>query len=384
MATFAMTTGSFLQGSLSVIAPFLVEDLGLTRTELGVLFFALLLSGAAVAPLAGRWTDASLSISLWALFGSAAAGLVVMGSAANLWWAFGAVIVASWAFAAANPVTNKIVLTRVPPRRLGLALGTKQSGPFIAIVVAGAALPGLSGLIGWRGAVFVAAALPAAGVAFVSAYGRDDAEQDRLRRGGAAGAPAGAPSVLWLAVAGWMVGLGIMGMLAFVPLYAREALGMSATLSGLAASLMGIVAVVGRIGWGAGDALFRNPRTLLVALPLAGCLSSLAILGGEWHPLLFWVGIVVAGGSVLSWHTAAWLALFRAVERDQVGRASGVVQRGNMLGSALGPPIVGYLVDTTGSYRWVWLLIGAIFVAVSVLLLVWRRSVPDPGDAPGA
>lgn len=379
MATFAMTVGSFLRGSLSVVAPFLVEDLGLTRTELGALFLTMSLSGAVVAPLVGRWTDHSLPLALCALFGFSVGGLVLMGTAPNLWWAAGAVIVASGASAAANPVTNKMVLTRVAPRRQGLALGIKQSGPFIAIVIAGAALPGLSGLVGWRDALFIAAVLPAAGLA-VAVRGGGDGGPRRLRRDGTARRRPLSREVRFLAVAGWMVGMGLGGMVAFVPLYARESLGMSATLSGLAASLMGAVAVAGRIGWGAGGTLFRNPRTLLVALPIAGCVASVAILGGEWHPLLFWAGIIVAGASAMSWHAAAWLALFRTVEHGQVGSASGVVQRGNMLGSGLGPPMVGYLVDATGSYRWAWLLVAVIFAGVAVVLSTWQRSVPDPDD----
>ena len=84
---------------------------------------------------------------------------------------------------------------------------------------------------------------------------------------------------------------------------------------------------------------------------------------------------------MLAWHAVAWLALLSSVEGADIGRATGLVQFGNSIGFASGPPLIGYLVDRSGSYDSAWALVTALFALAVVLTAAWRRTTNDDNPA---
>jgi MFS family permease len=77
----------------------------------------------------------------------------------------------------------------------------------------------------------------------------------------------------------------------------------------------------------------------------------------------------------MAWHAVAWVTLLNAVEDGEVGRSTGIVQFGNSAGVAAGPPIVGFIVDSTGSYAWGWASIVGLLAVLLALTVAWRLSV---------
>ena len=386
MATLGMTAAWFLQGSLSVLAPFLTSDLDLNRTELGVIFFTLSMSGAAVAPLTGRWADRSLGVAFRRLYGFAAAGMLAVAVAPSLVWVLPAMLVGACALGVSNPATNRLIAAGVGPRRRGMALGVKQSGPFIATALAGLVLPSIAIRTGWRWALIAGMAVPVAawllshltGVRLADAAAPNPSDPGNAVLG----------SDVWrLAAVGVLVAVGSGVCISFLPLYAKDAVGFSSSTAGLAASVFGVVGVAGRIGWSVAADRRRNPMPFLIGLGFIGSASAVAILVARMAPWSLWLGVTFAGASILSWHAVAWLLLLQSVEQGHIGRASGIVHRANLAGVSVGPPIAGVLIDRTGSYDAAWLLVAILLGTAAVpggavacqghrspsIRMMWRR-----------
>jgi MFS family permease len=184
----------------------------------------------------------------------------------------------------------------------------------------------------------------------------------------------GRATVWWLAAIGFAVAMGIGGVMAFVPLYAHEALGYSAFVAGLLGAVLGIAGVAGRVVWGAAASRFWHATIPLTLIAVLALVSTLAIRAAGEAPVLIWFAVVGAGFSMVAWHAVAWLVLIDAVDRSEVGHATGLVQFGNSAGFAVGPPVVGLVVDASGSYGWAWTLVAGLFLAVLVSTIVWRRT----------
>lgn len=184
------------------------------------------------------------------------------------------------------------------------------------------------------------------------------------------------PVVVWLTLTGLGFAAGMSVLFAFMPLFAQEELGLSASQAGRAAALMGLAGVSGRVLWGyLGDRSSR-PSALLLAVSSVSVVSITLLLGATlFGPMLLWIGAVVAGGSLLSWHSLAWLVIISRVAAARTGRASGVMNVGSTAGFALGPPVAGALLDATGSYPTVWISVGVLLATLSALFWSVRNRV---------
>jgi cyanate permease len=60
------------------------------------------------------------------------------------------------------------------------------------------------------------------------------------------------------------------------------------------------------------------------------------------------------------------------------GRASGVVLFGFLIGLGIGPPLFGWIIDTTGSYTAVWVISMAAAMLGLVTMLVWSAQESTP------
>jgi predicted MFS family arabinose efflux permease len=243
------------------------------------------------------------------------------------------------------------------------------------LLVAGLVLPGLAAAFSWRGALAFTALMPAIGLVATWALVSADSRGTGMRRAVTPRGTTGRATVRWLAAIGYVRAVGGGALIAFVPLYAQQSLGFSRAAAGLAASLLGLAGVAGRMFWGAQIARFRNPGVLLTLLAVLAVVSSATVwAAGLWSGLI-WVGVIGAGFSVISFLAISWLALLAAVESSDIGWTTGVIQFGTSAGFATGPPLMGLIVGGAGGFAWGWPFVVAMFVATLVMTLMWRSRV---------
>jgi MFS family permease len=78
-------------------------------------------------------------------------------------------------------------------------------------------------------------------------------------------------------------------------------------------------------------------------------------------------GVLFLGGGAVAWNAVGMLAVMDLSPHGLVGKGTGVVLFGFLFGLAIGPPIMGYSVDTLGSYGPGWLT-AAVLLFVSGMM----------------
>lgn len=369
-----MATATYLQGALSVVSSFIIDEFGVSRSQLGAAFTAFSLTGAFASPIMGALTDRDTTKVMAGVFGLSGLAVVMVAFAPSFVILIVGSIVGGLALGAGNPVTNRVIADQIGVARRGLVVGLKQAGPPLGLMIAGAVLPPLALAVGWRWALGASALIPAAGLVATPFL------LSRSRRGGTTAAtrmseenPETRSVVLWLTVIGLGVALALSAVIAFVPLYAQERVGASPATAGALAAVLGLTGVAGRILWGTAAGRFARPSSALLIISGISLVATVAVAVAQAIGLwMLWLGVIGAGFSMMAWHAVAWLVIIDRVGVGGVGKASGVMQLGNSAGFATGPLIAGFLVDATESYVVAWVTVAAVLGA-SALLTLWIR-----------
>jgi MFS family permease len=386
----AMVVATYLQGALSVVSTFVIDEFGLTRSQFGSAFTAFSLTGAVASPYMGALTDRDTPKVMAGLFGLGGLAVLIVATAPNFWVLLAGSVVGGLALGAGNPATNRVIADHIGIARRGLVVGLKQAGPPMGLLIAGVVLPPLALALSWRWAMGITVLIPVAGmvatlVLLSSSRRGESAPPTRMSEENSETRLV----VLWLSVIGLGVALSLSAVIAFVPLYAQERLGATAATAGALASLFGLTGVAGRVGWGAIAHRFSRPSNALLVITGVSLLATLAIALAQAVGLwMLWVGVVAGGFSMMAWHAIGWLVIIDRVGVGGVGKASGVMQLGNSVGFASGPLLAGIVIDATESYAVGWALVGGVLV-VSGLLTLWirfrapRAPYPPTTEPPG-
>ncbi|HSG79175.1 MAG TPA: MFS transporter [Acidimicrobiia bacterium] len=377
----AMASATLLLTSVGIVATFIIDDLGISRAQLGILLAANSVMAALGSPLVGRIVDGmGGKRSVIVVFATSAVGFLGMAVSPVYLLMAVPMAVAALGQAATNPATNKLIAALAMPGKRALLTGVKQSGVQLGIFLAGVTLPSLAGTIGWRWAFVAVAAVPLVAIPVSALFLPGDPPVRPLgKRADRASLP---PAITVLAVYGALMGFGAAYTF-LVPLYVEESLGFTPIVGGLAAGLTGLTAVVGRIAWARWSE--RHGR-FFVSLRTIAAMSVFAALAygaaGWWGPPgLLWVGVVLTGVSSSSWNSVANLAVMAEAGIERAGRGSGVMMLGFLGGLGVGPPIYGWTVDVTGSYTTMWLVATASLACGLVVAATWAaRSASTVGS----
>ena len=375
----AMGIGPLALYALSALSPFVIGDLGLTRTQFGSLATTSFAVAAVSSGLGGRAIDrVDGRRALYLLFTTSAIALAAVAAAPTYVWLLLAVAISGASQSLSNPVTNHLIAANVVPGRRGLLMGTKQSGVQMSQFVAGAALPPVALTLGWRGAAVVAVVVALLGLLLVPAtVPARQLDVHAPQAGGDIPAQKLPGSVWWLTSYAFLIGAALQATNVYMPLYAYESVGLSAAVAGTTTGVMGAIGLASRIGWGQLAERVGDPQRPLTALALgaAGGVVALAAAGPGTEALV-WVGAAVHGATALAANVVVMLGVIQAAPARHVGRATGLLAVGLYLGFAAGPLAFGALADRTGGYRPGWLVLVCVYLAATLLIRAWVRLRP--------
>jgi len=357
-----MATATFPIIVVSVLAAQLIHDFDISRAQVGFLVTATGLVGALASPLFGRVTDRLGSVR--SVIGTLIAGgltTIALASAPSYSILVLAAILTGFPNGWGNPSTNALIVDNVPSGSRGVITGIKQSGVQIGTFLGGVLLPVFTGWWSWRVAVLVFLAMPVAGL--IGMLGRRDSEHRQKRARHADGVlPI---SVRWVAVYGFVSGLASSSIISFVPLFAHEDLKWSEEAAGTMIALMGLTGIVARVIWPRlSERTLGHGRTLRILAMLSVlsaallALSSVDLVGGWALPL----AVLFLGSGAVAWNAVGMLAVMDFSPEGLVGKGTGVVLFGFLLGLAIGPPLMGFSVDSLGTYTPGWIATGGLLV----------------------
>lgn len=369
-----MVASTFSLFAIAVLASPIIDDLGISRAQVGLIGSVNTGLGALSAPFSGRLTDRiGPRRAVLILLAVSAVSMTVMGLARSPWVLLLSGVVAGLPQGWGNPATNALIASTLEPGQRGVMTGIKQSGVTLAIFIAGLALPALEGIWDWQAACLVFGFVFAGFMAIAWLLLPDDVGAPQTREAVTDERSVLSPFIYRLGVYALLMGLASGAIGRFLPLFAEEELGYSLAIAGFAASLSGLLGMGFRIAAARLAETRIQPSALLIQLSSIGVVSSallaLSVPFGRW---LLWPAVVLYAIGHTAWNAVANLAVIMNVEQRDAGRASGVIILGFLLGLTIAGPSTGALVDATGRYELAWWASAAL-AAVSAGVLVGRR-----------
>ncbi len=373
MAT-VMGVAIFSRAGLGIFSRFLIEDFGISRTQLGTLAAVVALTGAFASPFMGQIADrVGGKVMAIAVFALSAIGVVGMALSPLFIVLIATGMITGIAQGAANPSTNKLIRHFIEPGRRGFVTGFKQSGVQFALFIGGLVVPTLALAYGWRVALALVALVPLVGIVLISIIIPRDAPATAAAGGEVKEKVPIPTSVRWIASQGVLVGFGAGALLTYLALYAEDEVGMHVTRAGFLVSVYGLAGLISRLVLPVVSERGRHRAHQMLLVAAAAIVGTLLIWkGAEVSVALVWIGAAIAGTQV-AWTALAMLDVITRVPQLAAGRASGFVTLGFGVGLAMGPPVFGFIVDSAG-YDQAFAVLIAVMIGAVGLMMLWLRS----------
>jgi predicted MFS family arabinose efflux permease len=370
----AMALGILPMVAIGVLAPFLIDDLDISRGDVGLLVSVVAGVSAVLSPVAGSIIDrVGDRTALLAVLGCGAVSLALMAAASTFAAMAFALAIAGLCRAGANPATNRLITDRIPRGRRGWVTGIKQSGETVAIVLSAGALPAAAVVWGWREALLLIGGAAAFALVAAAASIRAPARLERLATRVAAG-PVRA-SIHWLNAYNCVMGAGTGAITAYLPLYAHDDGGLSAAAAGsvmVAAGGIGGIARLVSSRWS--ESHWGYPNSMAVSALIATLACGLLLAAPDLGPAAFWVGAAIWGVGGLGFGAVSMLAVMAEADEAKTAWASGMVVFWFSLGFSVAPPVFGWSVEATNAYEPAIVLIAGLYVVAAALMVLSRAT----------
>ena len=371
--------------TLPVVAPIVAKELDISTTYVGayvaLVYFAAMVASLLCGAAVRRW--GAIRLSQVGLL-SSGLGLCLCAVPQPAVIALGALFIGA-GYGPITPASSHLLIKTTPPSQLSLVFSLKQTGVPLGGMIAGALVPSLDLLIGWKW-TFIAAGM----VCWLCAWSvqslRAGLDDDRD--------PTAKPSLITtvvqplklifehrslkvLSFMSFLFAICQMSLMAYLVTFLFEDLAWSLVAAGVALTVTQAAGVGGRIFWGyvadrwLGAVMMLIVITVLLALGAVG----MAFLHADTSPWLLFSILIVFGASAIGWNGVYLAEIARQAPKGQAGVATGGTLCITFLGVMLGPPFFGLVAGTVHSYGLSYglLLIPALIIFV---LLIRLRSGP--------
>jgi len=383
------------RSALSIAAPQMIDELGITRTDIGLLgavfswtyAFAQLPVGWIVDKLGARKAY-FLAISTWSI----ATALMALGQRTGHFVVFRVLL--GITEAPNSPSAARMTADWFPRAERGQATAIWDSGSKWGPAIAPPILTAIMLAFGWRAIfVFLGVAGLILAVAFWVWYRSPEdhrrlgqQEMELIASGRGTGADAVAQKVSWLGLfkhrqmwgmmAGFFCIIWIWNIfITFLPLYLQDARGISIASSGwlsalpyLGGAILGITGgrvmttLANRPG---ADPLTAKRRVMMGAALGAGVLVCASAL--VTNIVLAMVVLIVAVGFIATTQAAAWSMPGDIANNSQVATVGAIQNFGGYFGGAFAPLLTGWIYDHYDTYT-PSLIIGGVIAAMAAVV----------------
>jgi len=369
---------SLLQQAPAALGPVLIRDLGLARSQIGLLYastfggmiVATLPTGILIDQRGERWliVCGTSLMCLLTLLASTSSSFLLL---------FILLFLAGMGGASSSPGGTKAISAWFPRNKWGMALGIRQTGVTIGGMVGALFLPPIALRFGWAVGLDAAAGLFLLIVVGFGVLYRNE----QLTSSGPPLRPAIGPllrdrRLLILALYSFVFNGAQGSTVSYLSLFGHQDVGLSIPAAGVLLAMLLAGGSVGRIGWGILSDRVGGRGTIMVAIGVLAVVSI--VVTGFVRPSTPY-GAILGLAFLLGLSAAGWNGLYFAAVSEVAGAAAAATALGlglmvTYLGPFVVPPLFGLLADYTHSYEASWLALGAWAVLGTVLALIIRRD----------
>ncbi|MFZ7125326.1 MAG: MFS transporter [Desulfobacterales bacterium] len=345
--------------SLPVFMPAASAELNFPSSYVG-LFVTLIYLGATVSsPASGYFVDryGPICVSQICLLLSAV-GLAVVSIGSVPVMMLGALII-GFGYGPVTPASAQLLVRTTPPHAMSLSFSIKQTGVPLGGAAAGAIVPHLVLLSGWRTAGVAVSGVCVLLMLFLHPfrkhYDRDLAGITRFsytHMFKSLKMIFSEHALRQIAVASFFFVTMQLFLISFLVTYLAEDIGMTLVRAGIMLSAAQSAGIIGRIAWGALADRYHNSRFLLAMLGIVMAVMSVvaALFSPAWpHPAILAV-CVLFGSVAIGWNGVYLAEVTRLVRPEYAAMATGGSLFFTYCGVLMGLPAFSLIVDKTGSY----------------------------------
>lgn len=368
--------------TVPVLAPVAAIDAGVSAGYVGV-FVAIVYGGSMVSSLASGnliLKYGPIRVSQLCLV-SCAAGLACTVGATPALLVVGALLL-GFGYGQVTPASSHILSQSTPPHMMSLIFSLKQTGVPLGGALAGAVVPSLVLLWGWRGAVLAVGIACVATAVLAQPIRRSlDAERAGATRIRFAGAldplrfTIAHPAIRRLAFCSFFFASIQVCLVTYLVTYLTRDLGYSLLQAGLMLSVAQGGGVVARVAWGAIADYTGRPLQVLgfIACVMALCAIATALFARTWPVIAIAIVCAAFGATAIGWNGVYLAEVAKEAPQGKAGLATGGALFFTYFGVLTGPAIFAFLVEGGISYPAAFLLVAAPALACGLWML-WQET----------
>ncbi len=375
--------------SIGPLAPFLKEGLDLTSTEVG-LFMSASAFGYMLTLIPAGWLVDRIGVRWLLLVGEVVGGIFVASMFIVTTFVQGLVFMAlaGMGMGCLMPSTTKAVLVWFPAKERATAMGFKQTAVNVGGIITAVTLPAVALAIGWHyGFLGIGIIAVVIGVVSFILYKQPPQDINPSTSSEPANGSRPRPSVrevfksreIWLIIgAGMCLNAVEFSAMAYFVLYLKESLFIAVVTAGFLLAFLEAGGVFGKpISGFISDRLFhgRRKKVFIVLCIMAFAMGMVLFVLPPGTPSWLIIPIsLVFGFGAIGWGGLNLTLIGEFAGKETAGTVTGMTVVFLMLANMAGPPIFGYIVDSTGSYRMAWLFLAILAAMAAVFLLFVREE----------
>ncbi len=286
-----------------------------------------------------------------------------------------------------TPASSQILMRATPPSLISITFSLKQTGVPLGGAIAGALVPTLILLFGWRWAA-VAIGLVCLALAIAIQPTRKRYDVDLNKSAPISMRSAFAPLALVfrdrrlgeMAIVSFIFGGVQITLVAYLVIFLTESFSMSLVLAGFVMAASQVASVIGRVLWGVVADRLLSRRVMLGLLGVGMGLSALATFyaNPSWPLPLLFIFAAVFGATAVGWNGVFLAEVARIAPPGHTSQYTGGCMFFTFMGVVVSPPLFSQALSFGGSYAGAYALFGVPALAAGLWMLVVRREpLPD-------
>lgn len=371
VSTAVHTLANMVQQSIPLMGTRLIEVLGISTAQFGVLIGAVAIGNVLVLSWSGFVADRfGIRRVLTAATAVCAVGTIAVAAWAEFLWVAGLLVVVGMAMGTTITAGGGAVFVSAPPDRRGLMVSIRQTGLPVGGMMAALLVPALLHYADWRavflveGGMFLVVALCVGRTTYPTASQVSHHARTRMRRDEVR-------SLVILGTLGMLFGGAQWGFLGFLTLQMTDRFSLTFELAALVFLSMQVCGLLSRVlfGW-VSDRRAGNRLGVLAAISVTGASAMLLLAGLPDHTHAVALAAVsgVGGFCLLGWNGVLITAFAECSSQHHASFSIGIGLTLVGVGTIAAPTVFG-LVGIARSPVLFLALAGMLILAAAGLLL---------------